>query len=190
MTLTELKYIVAVARERHFGRAAEACFVSQPTLSVAIKKLEDELAVQIFERGAKVGRAAAAQAMQRGEWFRQTPSTAVLFHAVLIFLGVAAGALVVLVVALFGLIALIGLADFYVTYRLVVRASADTPASRAQVASNLHAAIQDTFNQYGVQIMSPHYRGDPVTPKTVPHAEWYPPPAKRDDGAHRAGVTP
>ncbi|MEZ5739101.1 MAG: LysR substrate-binding domain-containing protein [Burkholderiaceae bacterium] len=51
MTLTELKYIVAVARERHFGRAAEACFVSQPTLSVAIKKLEDELQVQIFERG-------------------------------------------------------------------------------------------------------------------------------------------
>ncbi len=51
MTLTELKYIVAVARERHFGRAAEACFVSQPTLSVAIKKLEDELEVQLFERG-------------------------------------------------------------------------------------------------------------------------------------------
>ncbi|GAB1388563.1 MAG: transcriptional regulator [Rubrivivax sp.] len=52
MTLTELKYIVAVARERHFGRAAEACFVSQPTLSVAIKKLEEELDVKIFERGA------------------------------------------------------------------------------------------------------------------------------------------
>lgn len=52
MTLTELKYIVAVAREKHFGRAAEACFVSQPTLSVAIKKLEDELDVKIFERGA------------------------------------------------------------------------------------------------------------------------------------------
>ena len=51
MTLTELKYIVAVARERHFGRAALACFVSQPTLSVAIKKLEDELGVSIFERG-------------------------------------------------------------------------------------------------------------------------------------------
>lgn len=51
MTLTELKYIVAVARERHFGRAAEACFVSQPTLSVAIKKLEDELNVLLFERG-------------------------------------------------------------------------------------------------------------------------------------------
>lgn len=51
VTLTELKYIVAVARERHFGRAAEACFVSQPTLSVAVKKLEDELGVQLFERG-------------------------------------------------------------------------------------------------------------------------------------------
>jgi LysR family hydrogen peroxide-inducible transcriptional activator len=51
MTLTELRYVVAVARERHFGRAAEACFVSQPTLSVAVKKLEDELDVRIFERG-------------------------------------------------------------------------------------------------------------------------------------------
>ncbi|HEY4542538.1 MAG TPA: hydrogen peroxide-inducible genes activator [Noviherbaspirillum sp.] len=52
MTLTELKYIVAVAREKHFGHAAEACFVAQPTLSVAIKKLEEELGVLIFERGA------------------------------------------------------------------------------------------------------------------------------------------
>ena len=52
MTLTELKYIVAVAREKHFGRAADACFVSQPTLSVAIKKLEEELEVKIFERNA------------------------------------------------------------------------------------------------------------------------------------------
>ena len=50
MTLTELRYIVAVSRELHFGRAAAACFVSQPTLSVAIKKLEDELDVTIFER--------------------------------------------------------------------------------------------------------------------------------------------
>ncbi len=52
MTLTELRYIVAVARERHFGRAAEKCFVSQPTLSVAVKKLEDELGVALFERNS------------------------------------------------------------------------------------------------------------------------------------------
>ncbi|MEY4756704.1 MAG: hypothetical protein RJA34_1602 [Pseudomonadota bacterium] len=52
MTLTELKYIVAVARERHFGKAADACFVSQPTLSVAVKKLEEELDLKLFERSA------------------------------------------------------------------------------------------------------------------------------------------
>ena len=52
MTLTELKYIVAVAREKHFGKAAEACHVSQPTLSLAIKKLEEELDVKLFERSA------------------------------------------------------------------------------------------------------------------------------------------
>jgi LysR family hydrogen peroxide-inducible transcriptional activator len=52
MTLTELKYIVAVARERHFGRAADACYVSQPTLSVAVKKLEEELDLKLFERSA------------------------------------------------------------------------------------------------------------------------------------------
>ncbi|HMN44360.1 MAG TPA: hydrogen peroxide-inducible genes activator [Povalibacter sp.] len=51
MTLTELRYIVTLAREQHFGRAAEQCNVSQPTLSVAIRKLEDELGVSLFERG-------------------------------------------------------------------------------------------------------------------------------------------
>ncbi len=50
MTLTELRYIVTLAQERHFGRAAERCHVSQPTLSVAVKKLEDELEVALFER--------------------------------------------------------------------------------------------------------------------------------------------
>ena len=52
MTLTELKYIVALARAKHFGHAAEACFVSQPTLSVSIKKLEEELDCKLFERSA------------------------------------------------------------------------------------------------------------------------------------------
>ncbi|MDG4550703.1 MAG: LysR substrate-binding domain-containing protein [Candidatus Contendobacter sp.] len=52
MTLNELRYIVAVARERHFGRAAESCHISQPTLSVAVRKLEEELGVALFERGS------------------------------------------------------------------------------------------------------------------------------------------
>lgn len=50
MTLAELQYVVAVAQERHFGRAAERVFVTQPALSLAIKKLEDDLGVTIFER--------------------------------------------------------------------------------------------------------------------------------------------
>lgn len=50
MTLTELRYIVTLAQEQHFGRAAERCHVSQPTLSIAVKKLEDELGVALFER--------------------------------------------------------------------------------------------------------------------------------------------
>ncbi|SDW92299.1 hydrogen peroxide-inducible genes activator [Marinobacter mobilis] len=50
MTLTELRYVVTLAREKHFGRAAERCHVSQPTLSVAVKKLEDELGIPLFER--------------------------------------------------------------------------------------------------------------------------------------------
>src|SRR5438067_8193365 len=50
MTLTELRYIVALAQERHFGRAAQKSFVTQPTLSLALAKLEDELGVRLFER--------------------------------------------------------------------------------------------------------------------------------------------
>ncbi|MGA9396602.1 MAG: hydrogen peroxide-inducible genes activator [Azonexus sp.] len=50
MTLTEMRYIVALARERHFGKAAEACHVSQPTLSVALKKVEGQIGAPLFER--------------------------------------------------------------------------------------------------------------------------------------------
>ena len=53
MTLTELRYIVAVSQKNHFGRAAQACFVSQPTLSIAVKKLEQELGIRLFERSSK-----------------------------------------------------------------------------------------------------------------------------------------
>lgn len=70
MTLTELKYIIAVARERHFGRAAESCFISQPSLSVAVRKLEEELGVHLFERRSQeisltpVGEAIVEQAQK------------------------------------------------------------------------------------------------------------------------------
>ena len=68
MTLTELRYIATLARERHFGRAAEKCHVSQPTLSVALKKFEQRYGVILFERSSAdvrltpVGELVAAQA--------------------------------------------------------------------------------------------------------------------------------
>ena len=52
MTLTDLRYLVALARERHFGHAAERCNVSQPTLSVALKKVEGQIGAPLFERGS------------------------------------------------------------------------------------------------------------------------------------------
>ena len=70
MTLTELRYIVAVAQERHFGRAAAACHVSQPTLSMGVKKLENELGAALFERGqgevtiTQIGQAVVEQAQR------------------------------------------------------------------------------------------------------------------------------
>ena len=53
MTITQLKYVLAVAEHQNFTKAAEKCFVTQPTLSMQIQKLEDQLAVQIFDRSKK-----------------------------------------------------------------------------------------------------------------------------------------
>lgn len=53
MTITQLNYIIAVDTYRHFGRAAESCFVTQPTLSMQIQKLEDQLGATIFDRSTQ-----------------------------------------------------------------------------------------------------------------------------------------
>ncbi|WP_374593117.1 mechanosensitive ion channel family protein [Aquabacterium sp.] len=71
------------------------------------------------------------------------------------------------------------LSDFYVEYRLVCQAIPSQPRPRAEAMNRLHAAIQDVFNEHGVQIMSPHYRADPEQAKVVAPADWYPPPAQR-----------
>ena len=71
------------------------------------------------------------------------------------------------------------LSDFYVEYRLVAQAIASAPRPRAQVLADLHAHLQDVFNENGVQIMSPHYLGDPGHAKVVPPEHWNPPVATR-----------
>nr|WP_153020746.1 mechanosensitive ion channel family protein [Pseudomonas sp. BMS12] len=70
------------------------------------------------------------------------------------------------------------LSDFYPEYRLVAQAVPSMPRPRAELLSVLHANIQDVFNEYGVQIMSPHYLGDPQSDKLVPREKWYAAPAK------------
>ena len=70
------------------------------------------------------------------------------------------------------------LSDFYVEYRLVAQAVASAPRPRAQVLTDLHTHLQDVFNENGVQIMSPHYLGDPAEAKVVPRSRWFAPPAK------------
>lgn len=67
------------------------------------------------------------------------------------------------------------LSDFYVEYEL--RVALETPSRRTATLSQLHAHIQDIFNNYGVQIMSPHYEADPANPVVVPKAKWHEPPA-------------
>jgi len=80
------------------------------------------------------------------------------------------------------------LADFYPEYRLVCQAVPTEPRPRAEVLAALHANIQDVFNEHGVQIMSPHYRGDPANPKVVPKAAWFTPPAVSPDDATPGGA--
>jgi small-conductance mechanosensitive channel len=70
------------------------------------------------------------------------------------------------------------LSDFYPEYRLVAQAIPSQPRPRAVLLSMLHANIQDVFNEYGVQIMSPHYLGDPPQEKWVPRDKWYMAPAQ------------
>ena len=73
------------------------------------------------------------------------------------------------------------LSDFYVEYRLACEVAATEPGARMAVISALNGAIQDVFNENGVQILSPHYLEDPARPKIVPPAHWYAPPARRPD---------
>jgi len=70
------------------------------------------------------------------------------------------------------------LSDFYPEYRLVAQAIPSQPRPRAVLLSMLHANIQDVFNEYCVQIMSPHYLGDPTEEKRVPREQWYAAPAQ------------
>lgn len=69
------------------------------------------------------------------------------------------------------------LSDFYPEYRLVAQAIPSEPRPRAELLSMLHANIQDVFNEYGVQIMSPHYLADPDQAKFVPPERWHAAPA-------------
>lgn len=71
-----------------------------------------------------------------------------------------------------------GLSDFYVEYLLIAQAGPEAPPQRAEALSELHGHVQDVFNEYGVQIMSPHYRSDPPQPVLVPPSRRFTPPAR------------
>ncbi len=73
------------------------------------------------------------------------------------------------------------LSDFYPEYLLICQAIPSDAQLRAEVMSQLHANIQDVFNEHGVQIMSPHYLGDPSTEKVVPKSEWFKAPAHKPE---------
>ncbi len=79
------------------------------------------------------------------------------------------------------------LSDFYVEYELVCRATQQSPDERADVLATLNANVIDTFNRYGVQIMSPHYLGDPARQKTVPVEGWRPAPVNSAENEPKRG---
>lgn len=77
------------------------------------------------------------------------------------------------------------LSDFYPEYRLVAHGVASETRNRAMLLSMLHSNIQDVFNEFGVQIMSPHYMADPQDAKLVSRANWFTPPAKAPETAQQ-----
>jgi small-conductance mechanosensitive channel len=74
------------------------------------------------------------------------------------------------------------LSDFYVEYRLAAFVASAAPPPRLTCLNELHANIQDVFNEYGVQIMSPHYEADPGAPQVVPKKQWFAAPAHAANG--------
>lgn len=74
----------------------------------------------------------------------------------------------------------LALHDYYVQYRLVACASAEVPRQRAEVLNQLHQNIIDVFNEFGVQMVSPHYMADPQQTQVVPPEEWFRAPAKQE----------
>ena len=75
----------------------------------------------------------------------------------------------------------LALQDYYVQYRLVAYASAEVPRQRAEVLNRLHQNIIDVFNEFDVQITSPHYIDDPKESHVVPPEQWFRAPAKREE---------
>lgn len=72
------------------------------------------------------------------------------------------------------------LSDFYIEYRLCAQSNKNAPSRRIEAINQLHSHVLDVFNENGVQIMSPHYRSDPIEPQVVPPEQWAPPLAGKD----------
>ena len=77
------------------------------------------------------------------------------------------------------------LSDFYVEYRLLAHSAIEDASRRMELLSQLHANIQDVFNEHGVQIMSPHYMTDPAAAQVVPKAKWWMAPAPPPQSTNR-----